>query len=164
MNNIYILPSLYQPFFTTFAVKRYLNWAPLESKQVIEFIAYLAATHLLPPRLLPPFSVWAVPFLPPVTWAIGAKLWLARPYGLSFTKDMVVRLHLLTQWQPLKTLLPNTGFLHCVHCTGADTIINCGHMLLFCFRYCWAFSLSWWRCSSQLPCSSQSKLPCFETA
>lgn len=70
---------------------------PLEFEQLIGFIAFLAATNLLPPWLQPPYSVWAVPLLPPVTLGNRAKLWLARPYGLSLTKYMTERLYLLTQ-------------------------------------------------------------------
>lgn len=91
---LYILPA----FFTTMAGTRYFSYkAPLEGEQLIGFIAFLAATHLLPPWLHPPYSVWAVPLLPPVTLGNSAKLWLAKPYGLSLTKDMTERLYLLTQ-------------------------------------------------------------------
>lgn len=55
----------------------------LQGEQLIGFISFLAATHLLPPWLQPPCSVWAVPLLPPVTLSKGAKLWLAKPYGPS---------------------------------------------------------------------------------
>lgn len=69
---------------------------PHEGEHLIGFIGFLAATHVVPPWLQPPCSVWAVPLLPPVTSGNCAKLWLAKPYGLSLTKDMTERLDLLT--------------------------------------------------------------------
>lgn len=53
--------------------------------------------HLFPPWMQPPWSVYAVLFLPPVTSSISAKLWQARPYGLSLTKDMTAKLIWLKQ-------------------------------------------------------------------
>lgn len=51
--------------------------------------------HLFPPWMQPLWSVWALSFLPPVTSSINAKLWQARPYGLSLTEDMTAKLFLV---------------------------------------------------------------------
>lgn len=53
--------------------------------------------HLFFPWMQSPWSVWAVHLFPPVTSSMNAKLWQARPYGLSLTKDMTAKLVWLKQ-------------------------------------------------------------------
>lgn len=103
-----------------------------EGEQLIGFIAFLAATHLVPPWLQPPCSVWAVPLLPPVTSGTSAKLCRAKPYGLSFTKDMTWKVIFADPGDAFVNIpFPLSGFSHGVHYECRYPSFGCWSISLF---------------------------------
>lgn len=112
-------------FFTTLWLeKSILAKAPRRRAADGVYCFFGCRPPFLPSWLWPPHSVWAVPLLSPVTVGSRAKLGLARPYGLSLTKDVTKRLHSLTQEKRPKTsifFLPGLS----AYSTVSGTVSDC---------------------------------------
>lgn len=117
--------------------------------------------------VLPPCSVWAVPFLPPVTFKrrcqtkTGSAIWSP----LDNTRDSVLVMadtvdtfskHCIFQVSVEPRRFSRSHTCVVLRCYTLQCVVYVCVCVFF-LRYCWAFSSSWLPCSSSLPCSYQSK-------